>query len=53
MIEILIRGIGWVLLKAVTGGRYSSAGSSAELFEGTVGLLVLAGITWVGYRWLT
>lgn len=53
MIEDLIRGFGWVLLKAITAGRYSSAGSGAELFEGTVGLVALAGITWLGYRWLT
>jgi hypothetical protein len=53
MIEDLIRGLGWTLLKVVTVGRYTSAGSSAELFEGAVGLSVLAGITWIGYRWLT
>jgi len=53
MIEDLVRGFGWVTLKIVTVGRYTSQGSGAELFEGTVGLLVLAGITWVTYRWVT
>jgi len=46
----LIRGIGWVVLEAVTLGRYRSSGSSAELFEGTFGLLVLAGMTWAAFR---
>jgi len=53
MIEDLVRGFGWVTLKIVTAGRYASTGSSAELFEGTVGLLVLAGITWTAYRWFS
>jgi hypothetical protein len=53
MVEELVRGLGWVILKGLTGGRYASAGSGAELFEGTVGLLVLAGIIWLGYRWLS
>jgi hypothetical protein len=51
MIEDLVRGFGWVSLKDVTVGRYSSPKSGAELFEGTVGLLVLAGLTWMSYRW--
>jgi hypothetical protein len=51
MIEDLVRGVGWVSLKVVTIGRYSSSKSGADLFEGTVGLLVLAGLTSVTYRW--
>jgi hypothetical protein len=51
MIEGLIRGFGWVVLKVATVGRYRSTGSSAELFEGAVGLLALAGIMWLSYRW--
>ena len=50
MLEDLIRGIGWAVLKVFTVGRYTSAGPSAELVEGTVGLLVLAGASWTAYR---
>jgi hypothetical protein len=53
VIEDLVRGLGWVILKILSFGRYASTGTGAELFEGTVGLLTLAGITWVGYRWFT
>jgi hypothetical protein len=53
MVEDLIRGLGWVVLKALSVGRYTSTGSHAELFEGTVGLLVVAGIMWAAYRWFT
>jgi hypothetical protein len=53
VIEDLVRGVGWVILKTLSLGRYASAGSGAELFEGTVGLLSLAGITWAAYRWFT
>jgi hypothetical protein len=51
MIEEVIRGLGWASLKTLTGGRYKSAGSSAELFEGTLGLLVVAGIFGAMYSW--
>jgi hypothetical protein len=53
MIEDLIRGLGWIVLKTLTVGRYASTGSGAELFEGTVGLLVIAAIMWSAYRWFT
>jgi len=51
MIEEVIRGLGWASLKTVTGGRYRSAGSSAELFEGTLGLLILAATFSAIYYW--
>ena len=41
MIEHLIRGFGCGLLKVVTVGRCTNTDKSAELFEGTVGLLAL------------
>lgn len=44
VLESVIRGLGWAILKIVSVGRYKSAGdSSAELFEGTLGLLIVAG----------
>ena len=52
MVEDLIRGFGWVVLKVLTVGRYRSTGSSAELFEGTCGLLAIAAIMWSAYRWV-
>ena len=53
LLQDLVRGLGWGVLKVVTAGRYKSTGSGAELFEGTVGLLVLAGASWIAYRWLS
>jgi hypothetical protein len=52
IVDDLVRGMGWGLLKAVTGGRYSSSGSHARLFEGTIGLLALAAFSWSVYSWL-
>ena len=44
VLEGVIRGLDWAILKIVTVGRYKSPGnSSAELFEGTLGLLIVAG----------
>jgi hypothetical protein len=48
----VIRGLGWAVLKVVSLGRYTSAGSHAELFEGTIGLLVIAAAIWLSYQWL-
>jgi hypothetical protein len=50
LLEDLIQGVGWLMLKVVTGGRYRSAPDS-RLFEGTLGfalvLVIAAGIyTW-------
>lgn len=51
VLESVIRGLGWAILKIVTVGRYKSAGASAELFEGTLGLLIVAGFGAL-YYWL-
>lgn len=51
LIEDFIRGLGWASLKVVTVGRYKSAGdASAGLFEGTLGLLIVAGFCGL-YHW--
>jgi hypothetical protein len=50
LLEDLIRGLGWASLKLVTAGRYKSSGDgSAHLFEGTLGLLIVAGACGVFY----
>ena len=42
LIGELIRGIGYLALKAVTLGRYASSGSGDELPEGALGLVLVA-----------
>ena len=43
LVEDLIRGLGWASLKILTAGRYKSASDSAAyLFEGALGLLIVA-----------
>jgi hypothetical protein len=49
-IEDLVRLVGWVLLKLITVGKYKSDGRSSLLFEGTVGLLVMAAAVWIVYQ---
>ena len=52
LLEDSIRGLGWASLKLVTAGRYKSSGdASAHLFEGTLGLLIVAGIFGAIYYW--
>lgn len=53
LIDDLICLIGWSLLKLMTAGRYRPKGDQSDrLFEGTLGLLVVAGVFSVGYRFL-
>jgi hypothetical protein len=50
MIEEAIQLIGLAFLKVVTLGRYRLRGpENLGLFEGTVGLGVIAAATWLGY----
>ena len=42
LIGELIRGIGYLALKAVTLGRYARSGSGDELPEGALGLVLVA-----------
>jgi hypothetical protein len=52
LFEDLIRGLGWASLKILSVGRYKSAGgSSAELFEGALGLLILAALLGAIFYW--
>jgi hypothetical protein len=48
MIEEAIQLVGLAFLKVVTLGRYRVRGHLG-LFEGTVGLGVIAAATWLGY----
>jgi inner membrane protein involved in colicin E2 resistance len=49
IIEDAVRGIGYVVLKAVTFGTYRS-GRDGLLAEGAIGLLVVAAVMYVTYR---
>ena len=49
-IEDGIRVVGVGVLKVVTFGRYRSAGQSALLFEGAVGLTAIAAVA-AGFVW--
>ena len=49
LIEELIRGIGYLTLKAVTLGRYRSR-SGDSLLEGALGLVLVAFAVYVAYR---
>ena len=46
-----IRWLGVVVLKVMTFGRYRSA-ESRLLIEGGTGLVFIAAVTWVLYRWI-
>lgn len=52
LIEDSVRFVGWTALKTVTGGRYKSSTGTGLLLEGSIGLLLIAGAIWIGYRWL-
>ena len=51
LLEDLLTGLGWTLLKVVSLGTYKRSGSDARLFEGVVGLGFVGGISWLVYRW--
>jgi len=51
IIESVVRFAGWLVLKAVTLGRYRSRGRQDLLVEGGAGLAVIAALVWVAYRW--
>ena len=52
LVENVIRGLGWASLKIMTIGRYKSAGdSSAHLFEGALGLVIVACVCVAAYVW--
>ena len=51
LIEDGIQVLGIGILKAVTFGRYKTAGSSSLLLEGGIGLLFIAAVTLALYRW--
>lgn len=48
LIEQVIRWFGYVVLRAVTLGRYTGGTSSDELTEGALGLVLIALVTYVG-----
>jgi hypothetical protein len=50
LLEELVRGLGWIGLKAVTLGRYESDGATAQTFERMVGLLILGSLAWAAYQ---
>jgi hypothetical protein len=52
LLEIVPRAIGWAVLKVVTLGRYRGFQKEDLLLEGGVGLLAIAGATWLAYRLL-
>jgi hypothetical protein len=52
LLEVLIRGVGWTVLKVVTLGRYRSAGRDALLFEGAIGLVAVGALLWATYAWM-
>jgi hypothetical protein len=47
LIEALVRGIGYVTLRVVTGGRYAGGTSGDELREGALGLALIALVTYI------
>jgi hypothetical protein len=49
VVEDLVRLVGWVMLKAFTGGRYKSDRGTGLLLEGSVGLMVIALVFWIVY----
>lgn len=51
IIEVAIRGLGWGLLKLISLGTYKSSGTHAPVFEGAVGLLAVATVSWAIYHW--
>jgi hypothetical protein len=51
VIDYGLQGVGWAVLKMVTFGRYRGFRTQDLLVEGSVGVLTLAGITWVAYIW--
>jgi hypothetical protein len=51
IIEDVIQGLGWSLLKLISLGTYKSSGTHARLFEGSVGLLAVVTISWTIYHW--
>jgi hypothetical protein len=48
ILEELIRGVGYVALRVVTGGRYQSSPGS-HLAEGAIGFALLCGSAWLAY----
>ncbi len=51
LIEAGIRFVGWLVLKALTLGRYRSEAQSGLVVEGALGLLSIAALLWVAYVW--
>ena len=51
LIEDGVRLVGWLALKALTLGRYRGRDESDRLLQGTIGLLLIAGILWATYKW--
>ena len=49
LIEELIRGIGYLALKLVTGGRYAGGGAGDRLREGALGLVLVAASFYIAY----
>jgi hypothetical protein len=47
LLHELVRGLGYITLRVVTGGRYAGGTSGDELREGALGLSLLALITYV------
>ena len=50
LIEELIRGVGYLTLKAVTLGRYARGSSGDSLLEGALGLVLVAFGVYLAYR---
>ncbi len=51
LFEAGIRFVGWLVLKALTLGRYRSDARSGLVVEGALGLLSIAALLWVAYIW--
>lgn len=50
IVEDVIRGLGFVLLRMITFGRYSRPDPEHRHVEGAVGLLAIALVAWLAGR---
>jgi hypothetical protein len=50
ILEEVIRGVGWAMLKLISFGRHKSDNVGAPVVEGALGLVLIAAATWLVYR---
>ena len=50
IIEEVIRGVGWAVLKLISFGKHKSDNVGARVVEGALGLGLIAGGMWLVYR---